>query len=174
MYLSVDGAGRNHGLRDREHEKARGFKKRSNFGPGSHVTVLGATLTYFSTVVGPPTFRTKCYVPVLPTKMTPHRHTGVVIDYSDKCACYSKVCTAAPTRLSDLRSTLCIHFLFRGPFTEYILSYAKLFSPPQVRRSMPCRYSTPKCWMPAFVTLRTHSRTMTKRACSCMQWSVSL
>ncbi len=56
---------------------------------------------------------TKCYVLVPATKMIPHRHTGVVIDYSDKCTCLVKASesqprnptsTATPTRLNDLRS----------------------------------------------------------------------
>jgi hypothetical protein len=34
---------------------------------------------------------TRCFAPVSATKMTPHRHTGVVIDYSDKCTCLFKV-----------------------------------------------------------------------------------
>jgi hypothetical protein len=33
----------------------------------------------------------KCFVPIPAIKMTPHRHTGVVIDYSDKCTCLFKI-----------------------------------------------------------------------------------
>ncbi len=114
----------------------------------------------------------------------PHRHTGVVIDYSDKCTCLFKVTefeprknptsTATPTRLNDLRSVFAFRvFLFRGLFIDDILSYAQRFSPPQVRRSMPCRSSIQRCWMPAFVMLRTRFRIMTKQACSYMRWNVS-
>jgi hypothetical protein len=130
---------------------------------------------------------TKCFVPAPATKMTPHRHTGVVIDYSDKCTCLFKVSesghylglekpnsTATPTRLNDMRSAFAfrVFSIPRAFFTDGISSYLQRFSPPQVHRSMPCRSLTQRCWMPAFVMLQTRFRTMTKRACSYMRWNV--